>query len=121
MTLRFLVDADLPRTCVDVIKKHGSDAIHVDDVRLGTASDAEIAEHAKANGYALVTGDFGFGDIRNYPPAQYAGIVVFQFPNTWTAAEIVGLVDSFFAQRDVVDSIGGKLAIVEERRVRLRG
>ncbi len=28
----------------------------------------------------MVTGDFGFADIRLYPPGEYAGIIVLSLP-----------------------------------------
>jgi hypothetical protein len=43
----------------------------------------------------LVTGDFDFADIRNYPPQHYAGIVVLVIPPTVTATYITRLLDSF--------------------------
>jgi predicted nuclease of predicted toxin-antitoxin system len=120
MTLRFLVDADLPRDCVDVIRERGWEAAHVADVGLATAKDEQIADYARGNGLTLVTGDFGFGDIRNYPPHEYPGIIVLGFPNTWEAREIVSLVGAFFADVAIVADIKGKLAIVEQGRVRFR-
>ena len=36
----------------------------------------------------LVTGDFDFADIRDYPPQHYAGIVVLGIPLTATAIYI---------------------------------
>src|SRR5687768_13515451 len=40
--------------------------------------DDAIAAYAKSEQRALVTRDFDFADIRNYPPAEYPGIVVVQ-------------------------------------------
>ena len=44
------------------------------DIGLRQATDDVIAAHARTNQQALVTRDFDFADIRNYPPAEYAGI-----------------------------------------------
>jgi hypothetical protein len=64
--------------------------------------------------------DYGFADIRHYPPGQYAGIVVLSLPRTATSTYINRLLDSFLKQKDLISLLPGKLAIVEAGRVRLR-
>ena len=78
--MTFLVDADLPRSTADVVRRHGYDAVDVRDIGLRHADDSEIASHAQREQQCLVTGDFDFADIRNYPPQHYAGIVVLVIP-----------------------------------------
>lgn len=57
------------------------------------APDDVIAAYARDNHLVLVTRDFDFADIRNYPPSLYQGIVVLKlqedataktFRQTWT-------------------------------------
>jgi len=69
----------------------------------------------------LISGDYDFADIRNYPPEKYAGIVVFYVPRNATASYINQLLDSFFDQENLIWQLPGKLAIVEPGRIRLRG
>jgi hypothetical protein len=91
--VRFLVDADLPRSAVGVIRRHGHEAVDVRDTNLRSAADPAIAAYARAEQQCLISGDFGFADIRNYPPADYAGIVVLQIPRHATATFIVQLIE----------------------------
>ncbi|MGH7452396.1 MAG: DUF5615 family PIN-like protein, partial [bacterium] len=86
--MRFLIDADLPRTAGDVARRHGHEAIDVRDIGMRSAKDPKIAKYAQADGLCLVSGDYGFADLRKYPPDQYAGIVVLYVPSTATAAYI---------------------------------
>jgi predicted nuclease of predicted toxin-antitoxin system len=74
--VRFLIDADLPRSATDVVKRHNHEAVDVRDVGLRKASDEEIARYARSERLCLITGDYDFSDVRNYPPSQYAGIAV---------------------------------------------
>ena len=69
----------------------------------------------------LITGDFDFSDIRNYPPNQYAGLIVLSLPKDATASFILDLIESFLLEEKLVSNISGKLAIVEPGRVRIRG
>ena len=67
-----------------------------------------------------MTGDFDFSDIRNYPPGEYAGLVILKLPRTATASFILALLESFLQQENLVAQMPGKLAIVEAGRVRIR-
>jgi len=39
-----------------------------------------VARYALDHQACLITGDFGFADVRNYAPASYHGIVVLELP-----------------------------------------
>jgi predicted nuclease of predicted toxin-antitoxin system len=119
--MHFLIDADLPRSVGDLIRSNGHEATDVRDIGLRSALDTTIAQHAQREGWCLLTGDFDFSDIRSYPPADYAGIVVLVIPPMVTSLYITQLLAMFLQQRDVIEQLPGKLAIVEAGRVRLRG
>lgn len=118
--MHFLIDADLPRSLKSLIAGYGHEATDVRDIGLGDAKDAPIAEHARSLKTCLLTGDFGFADIRNYVPSTYSGIVVLELPRNATASFISQLVESLLKQRELVEKIPGRLAIVSAGRVRLR-
>jgi predicted nuclease of predicted toxin-antitoxin system len=119
--MRFLLDADLPRSASEVVRRRGHEAIDVRDIGLRDAKDAQIARYAQTEKLCLLTADQDFADVRNYPPTQYAGIVVLSLPRNATSTYIKQLLDSFLQQESVLSQLPGKLAIVEPGRVRLRG
>ena len=57
---------------------------------------------------------------RNYPPGQYAGILVLRLPEDSTADDILAVVGSFFADAEIVRQLEGKLAILQPDSVRFR-
>ncbi len=118
--MRFLLDADLPRSASDTVRQRGHEAIDVRDIGLRDAKDAQIARHAQKEKLCLLTADQDFADIRNYPPAQYAGIAVLSLPRNATSSYINKLLDSFLQQDSILTQLPGKLAIVEPGRVRIR-
>ena len=118
--MRFLIDADLPRSVKPLLEKHGHEAIDARYVGLGTAKDPAIARYAQDHCACLLTGDFGFADIRNYPPAAYNGIAVLELPRDASAAFILGLVEPFARQPEILARLCGRLAIIEAGRSRLR-
>jgi hypothetical protein len=68
----------------------------------------------------LVTRDFDFADIRNYPPANYPGIIVLRVPDDATAMQVVRYLEAFVLRQDWLAQVSGRLAIVELWRVRFR-
>jgi hypothetical protein len=118
--LHFLIDADLPRSVTSLLRRYGHDATDVRDVGLAAASDAEIACRARDERRCLVTGDFGFADVRNYVPEFYAGIMVLALPAGATAGRILRLIEDVMQQPEILARLAGRLAIVEPGRLRLR-
>jgi len=118
--MQFLIDEDLPRSIANLLRRYGHETIDVRDIGLRGAKDSEIAHHAKNKKLCLVTGDFGFSDIRNYPPAQYAGLLVLNMPGDATAIFITKLLEGFIKQDKLVSELPGKLVIVEPGRIRIR-
>jgi predicted nuclease of predicted toxin-antitoxin system len=118
--MRFLLDANMPRSAVGAVQRLGHEAVDVRDVGLGGADDAQIAIYAKEHKLALVTRDFDFSDVRNYPPADYTGIIVLELPDDAIASTVVKVLESLLSQPELLAHVPGRLAIVESWRVRFR-
>lgn len=118
--MRFLIDADLPRDVAALLASHGHVGIDVRDAGMRRAKDPEIAAYAIQNGLCIVTGDWGFSDIRVYPPERYAGIVVLGLPAHSTGIMILQSLRFLLENPNLVALIPGRLAIIEKNRVRLR-
>ena len=118
--MRFLIDANMPRSAAELIKRYDHEAVDVRDIGMGGAADADIALYAQQNGLAVVTRDFDFADIRNYPPLQYSGLLVLALPEDVGATFVVQVLESFLANNELIKALPGRLAIVEPARVRLR-
>jgi len=102
------------------LEKYGHEPIDVRDIGLRYAKDPVIARYARDPQDCLLTGDFGFADVRNYPPETYRGLVVFELPRDAGAKFILGLIESFVQQTAILPRLPGRLAIVEAGRIRLR-
>lgn len=118
--MRFLVDANLPRSLVDLISRLNHQVEFVRDVGMSDAPDSAVAERAQKTGAILLTRDLDFADIRNYPPERYPGIVVLRLPDDVVAAEIVSVAERFLREASFASQISARLAIVERDRVRFR-
>ena len=118
--MRFLVDANMPRSTLALLSRLGHDAEHARDLGLGHAPDTQIAARARNTSAALVTRDVDFADIRHYPPADYQGIVVMRMPDDAVAPTIVNLLERFLKKGELVSQLPGHLVILESDRVRFR-
>lgn len=118
--MRFLIDANLPRSIVALVARLGHDVEFARDVGLAAAADADVVARAKAHRAALITRDMDFADIRRYPPEQYSGLVVLRVADTLKAGEIAQIVERFLREPHFLSLLAGRLAIVEVDRVRFR-
>jgi predicted nuclease of predicted toxin-antitoxin system len=115
--MRFLIDANLPRSAVGLLVGFGHEVDFARDIGLASAPDEQIAIRAQETSAMR---DMDFADIRRYPPSQYAGIVVLRLPDDAVAQEIVRVIERFIKEHQFLDALNGRLAIVETDRVRFR-
>ena len=74
--MRVKLDENLPTEATDLLVASGHDAVSVLDRDMGGAADPDVAAAVREESRALVTLDTDFADIRAYPPADYAGLLV---------------------------------------------
>lgn len=117
--MRFLIDACLPRDFATVVSSYGHVAVDVRDIGMGRADDPDIADYAKRFMMALLTEDWGFADIRRYPPQDYPGIVVFETRDDSIDQKVAAL-RKLLDRADILSALPGRLAIVRMTRIRLR-
>jgi|GEM_PF-462937 len=113
-----MLDANIPRCAIAVVERRGWQSLFERDMFLGSARDEVIAHLAQQNDAVLVTRDCDFSDIRNYPPADYPGIVVFDAPQHAAAPYICALLEAFLQRPDIEMEIRHRLASVRADRVR---
>ena len=105
--MRFLVDPNVSLSVAPRIRALGYEATDVREIAMGSADDAVIARHARDNALCLITRDKDFGDIRNYPPADYAGIVVMDLPDETVANDVLKILESFLSRKEWLDHLQG--------------
>lgn len=118
--MKFLLDANLPRSSAPLLRGLGHEAQDVREVLPAGADDDTVAARAQSQRVALVTRDFDFADIRNYPPEEYSGIVVLELPDDATAVQVNKTLETFVRNADFVARLPRRLAIVSSWRVRFR-
>jgi predicted nuclease of predicted toxin-antitoxin system len=118
--MRFLLDANMPRSAVAAILSVGHEAEFVKDIGLGNAPDDQIARHAQSTRSVLLTRDLDFANTLNYPPEQYADIVVLRVADDMIASDIASVVSGFLGRLAAIGDLAGRLVILEKERFRVR-
>jgi predicted nuclease of predicted toxin-antitoxin system len=117
--VKFKIDENLPTEFVDILAATGYEAVTVMAQRLQDKTDSTIIDVCVREGYILVTLDLDFADIRSYPPSRYLGLMVLR-----VARQDKRHLIKVFRQTIPMlkqESIEGRLWIIEETRIRIRG
>jgi predicted nuclease of predicted toxin-antitoxin system len=117
--LKFLVDANLPFSCKELLEKLGLNARHVREVGLGSASDEAVFNYAQKTGRVIITRDLDFADAVKFVPGKHYGIIVMRISYVMTASQINGILKNFL-QNVSFNKIRRGLVILEMGRYRLR-
>lgn len=115
--MRFKLDENADPRWREPLLAAGHHADSVADEQLGGADDPIVAAACQADGRCLITADVGFGQILEYPPGKFAGIVVLRHPRP-TISGMLALIRALVSavQRE---SPVGRLWIVEPGRIRV--
>ena len=116
--MRFKTDENLPEEFAEILRAAGWDALSVIEQQLGGNVDPQIAAICRSESRVLVTLDLGFGDIRTYPPSDYAGMIVLR-PSSQDKRSVLAIANRLvMALREL--PIDGELWVVDDRRIRIR-
>jgi len=117
--MRFLLDADVPRSSAVVLSKLGHQVVDLRDIGLGGATDKEVIKYAKDNNLILVTRDVEFANFLRYPMGSHVGVVVLRLPFDFTSERINSVLKDFIRSVKVEDLLNN-VTIVELGRYRIR-
>ena len=115
----FKVDENLHAEAAELLREAGHDAMTVFEQGLRGRGDRQIADVCRSKQRAIVTLDLDFSDIREYPPADYAGIIVLRLLDQ-SRQSILRTLEQVLPLL-AVEPLVGYLWIIEEGRVRIRG
>jgi len=117
--MRFLLDADVPRSSAVVLSKLGHQVVDLRDISLGGVTDKEVIKYAKDNNLILVTRDVEFANVLRYPMGSHVGVVVLRLPFDFTSERINSVLKDFIRSVKVEDLLNN-VTIVELGRYRIR-
>lgn len=117
--MRFKIDENLPVESAELLQKAGYESDTVYSERITGTDDKTISKICQKEGRTLLTLDLGFSDIRTYPPVDFPGLIVLRLSrqDKIHVLEIIRKIIVAISKEE----LEGKLWIVEENRIRIRG
>lgn len=117
--MKFKIDENLPIEVAQLLQEAGHDVFTVHEQGMVGAKDLALAQVCQSENRAIVTLDTHFADIRTYPPENYSGLIVLRVARQDKphVLEVMRRVLKLFS----TEILEGKLWIVDEKRVRVRG
>jgi len=116
--MKFKTDENLPIQTAELLRQAGYDALTILEQGMGGEADHNIAVVCQQEERIIVTLDLDFADIRTYPPAEYAGIIVLRLQNH--AQPHVLQVFQQLIRALETQPVSRQLWIVDEERIRIR-
>jgi predicted nuclease of predicted toxin-antitoxin system len=117
--LKFKVDENLPIEAAELLAHAGHDAVTVGEQRMMGQPDTKVAAVCRQEDRAVVTLDLHFGDIRVYPPGDYAGLIVLRLACI-DKPRVLSVLQRLLPLLEH-EPLAGKLWIVDETCVRVHG
>lgn len=116
--MNFKIDENLPVALADDLRQLGHDVHLVPEEGLMGVSDDRLLAAIQEEKRILLTMDVGIGNIRTYPPQNFAGIVLFR-PKTAGAGEVLAFIRRYLPHL-LQYPLAGRLLIVSSSGIRQR-
>lgn len=115
---RLLLDQGLPRSTCRLLLEHGWDAIHVGEIGLATATDADIVEYARRERRVCVTLDADFHALLAISAESCPSIIRIRIEGL-RAAQLAGLLVAIWPKIAAALAEGAMVTITE-RAIRVK-
>ena len=117
MSVKFLLDENIPYALIDLLQKRGFEVQHLKRIGKQGAKNGEVYEIAESERSWVVTRDADFQNLRRFYHYNVAGIILFKL----TRAKTEHLLKAMIALLDKQgDKLAGKnLIIVEDYEVKV--
>lgn len=118
MSVRFLLDMNLPRSLARLLLNDGHAARHVADLGLDRATDAEIVEVARIADEIILTHDLDFGHLLAFSGESRPSVIIFRFERAKAAIVHQRLVSIWPLVHDALAA--GAMVVVRDDALRVR-
>ena len=117
--MKFLVDNALSPNLAVGLRAAGYDVVHLRDIGLASASDADVFQVALADNRVIVSEDTDFGTLLALQAAAKPSVLLFRGIQDRSAANLLSLLlTNLAAVTSALDA--GAVVVIENTRIRVR-
>ena len=116
--IRFLLDQGLPRSSASLLRQAGIDTMHVAEIGMSRATDAEILQQARAEDRVVVTLDADFHALLALSGESEPSVIRIRIEGL--RAESVAILVQTIIARCSDDILAGSVVTVQRGRLRVR-
>lgn len=117
MSIKFLLDENIPYALVDLLQQRGFDAQHLKKMGKQGIKNGEVYEIAENEKSWIVTRDADFQNLRKFYSYNVAGIILFKLTRSGTEHLLKAMVRLLEKQKDKFAE--RNLIIVEDHEVKI--
>ena len=117
MSIKFLLDENIPYALIDLLKKRGFDVRHLKKMGKEGIKNGEVYEIAENEKGWIITRDADFQNLRKFHSYNVAGIILFKLTRSKTEHLLNGMIRLLDKQKDKF--AGKNLIIVEDHEVKI--
>ena len=119
--MKLRLDENLGGSALRYLEQAGYDVSTVALQKLCGADDRRLIDICAAEGRCLVTLDLDFSNPLQFPPADYAGILVLRLPKQPSGGDIIDCLATIAAAIPAGSDLACSLRIVSKGRIREYG
>ena len=117
--MKFLIDQALSPAVALELNHAGYDAIHVRELGMRAAIDAEIFDHAMADDRVVVSADTDFGTLLATRKQTSPSVILFRHGSQHRPVDQVALLKANMPQ--IIDALeAGSIVVIQPDRIRIR-
>jgi predicted nuclease of predicted toxin-antitoxin system len=116
--MKLFADECVYLATVQALRSWGHDVENTHEIGLDGQPDETILAHAQKERRILITADFDFSNIRNYPPKSYGGIIVLKI-RPHSTEEVHATLNQLLEETSESD-LWQSLVIVDKNKYRIR-
>lgn len=119
MSLKLLLDENIPPQVATALRQSGYDVIHLRDAGLKGCKNSDLIAFARNAERCLVTLDADFSDVRHHPTGSHSGIIRLRLKFA-PATIIITTLSSLLPKLTHIPMETGALVISDGKRYRVR-
>jgi len=115
--MKALLDMPVSKSLLKVLRSHGHDGVHAHEIGLDRATDSQVLEVARREGWVIVTADLDFPRLLALASIGGPGLILFRGGN-YSDREMQDLLDRVLTEVPA-EIIGSSVCVVDNRRIRI--